>query len=296
MNKTTTAGAAALLAAGALACAVPTAAQAASAETTLVLTAGCIPAGQEKALVTYTWNFVDGESPVGPILDGRYPSDVADTYVGPGVHTYTYMVIDLATQEETVKGPFTFTVEACETAPTVTDVTPQAPTQTGDTVVIPVAEGVVYRDKATGGELGGSIVLPRGAALEVVATPRDERYRILAGATAEWRFVFDSPVGPGDGSGGDGTDGTGGTGGTDGTGTGTPGGDGSGGDGGATGSSGSNGGGDAGAPRDAVGATGGERLATTGAPDLTIVGVFATSLLAAGAAASWGARRRARRG
>lgn len=164
-------------------------------QSTLVFSADCVPEGQERVPLIFTYNVVSGEGLYPIVLDGRtLPGDAGGFTVGVGEHTYSYTVRNLNAENEfVVKGPFTFTVVACDTAPEVIEVTPAAPTQVGDTVSVPVTEGVVYRDKATGEEVSGNIILKDGDVINIVATPKDEHYRIVDGATTEWRFTYTAP-------------------------------------------------------------------------------------------------------
>src|SRR5690625_1343760 len=73
-------------------------------------------------------------------------------------------------------------------APAPVEVTAQAPAREGNTVTIPVVEGVTYVD-GDNAELSGTITLTEGEALTVTATA-DDGY-VLAEGTHEWVFEYE---------------------------------------------------------------------------------------------------------
>src|SRR5690625_1413940 len=72
--------------------------------------------------------------------------------------------------------------------PIPVEVTAQAPTRDGNTVTIPVVEGVTYVD-GDNAELSGTITLTEGETLTVTATA-DDGY-VLAEGTHEWEFEYE---------------------------------------------------------------------------------------------------------
>src|SRR5699024_11984917 len=73
-------------------------------------------------------------------------------------------------------------------APAPVEVTAQAPAREGNTVTIPVVEGVTYVD-GDNAELAGTTTLTEGEALTVTATA-DDGY-VLAEGTHEWVFEYE---------------------------------------------------------------------------------------------------------
>src|SRR5699024_12052711 len=72
--------------------------------------------------------------------------------------------------------------------PDPVEVTAQAPTRDGNTVTIPVVDGVTYVDSDQT-ELSGTVTLAEGETLTVTATA-DEGY-VLADGVHEWVFEYE---------------------------------------------------------------------------------------------------------
>ncbi|MGF3056831.1 InlB B-repeat-containing protein [Microbacterium sp. YY-01] len=75
--------------------------------------------------------------------------------------------------------------------PEPTEVTAVEPEREGNTITIPVVEGITYVDDA-GEELTGDIVLTEGQTLTVTATA-DEGYELAPGTTV-WEYTYESQV------------------------------------------------------------------------------------------------------
>src|SRR5690625_1152903 len=86
------------------------------------------------------------------------------------------------------EGTHEWVVEYEDDTPTPVEVTAQAPAREGNTVTIPVVEGVTYVD-GDNAELSGTITLTEGEALTVTATA-DDGY-VLAEGTHEWVFEYE---------------------------------------------------------------------------------------------------------
>ena len=83
---------------------------------------------------------------------------------------------------------WTFSYEEEDPDPDPVEVTATAPTQSGNTVTIPVVEGVTYVD-GSDAVLSGDVTLADGQTLTVTATA-DDGY-VLADGTHEWEFTYE---------------------------------------------------------------------------------------------------------
>src|SRR5690625_4920412 len=106
---------------------------------------------------------------------GEHEAALRTVHVSGGVNPVTW--------ERVAWDTFTVTED-----PTPVEVTAQAPAREGNTVTIPVVDGVTYVD-GDNAELSGTITLTEGEPLTVTATA-DDGY-VLAEGTHEWVFEYE---------------------------------------------------------------------------------------------------------
>lgn len=135
----------------------------------------------------------DGNTITIPVVEGiTYRDGASATLSGTVTLTEGQTLSVTATADEGYVltddvSEWTFTYESDE--PELLEVIATAPTRDGNTVTIPVVEGVIYED-GTGAVLSGDVVLEIGQTLTVIATA-DEGF-VLADGAHEWTFTYES--------------------------------------------------------------------------------------------------------
>gem|GEM_PF-6849082 len=148
----------------------------------------CYTEGDLPVLIGATYNLADNEGIDTILVDGQALPGDAEFRAGPGEHGYTYHVFNNDGAETTRSS--SFTVETCKVTPK--PITAPAPTQAGQNVTIPSAEGVEYFDTSSGETLTGTVQVPDGGSLVVGARPSGDA-PVNGGP---WTFTWEAPVDP----------------------------------------------------------------------------------------------------
>lgn len=149
-------------------------------DTTVTLTGG--EPGEDYTFAT-GGRFSGESTTVTADEDGTAAFDVADWDLEPGEHEVRVTGAHLD-RPTTV----TITIEDEDDDEDLETVTPEAPTQEGDTITIPNVDGVTY--ERDGNEVTDDITIEPGQTLTIDANP-DEGYEFDEDAETQWEFSYD---------------------------------------------------------------------------------------------------------
>ena len=156
----------------------------------------CVSDAGASTELVFSYADAQDEAVYGVTLDGNLlPGDAGGFTVSAGVHEYSYSIMNLITFESVDRGPFFFTVEACD-APVIF-VSPMAPTIDNIEYSIHVEDDPNFIFTLESGQvltLGENVLGPIGSGV-VIATPKDG-VSVDPNATIQWPFDFTKDDGP----------------------------------------------------------------------------------------------------